>query len=140
LPLSVTSPLTAPHRPQACRLSSGAACVAISRAFADGGCEGFGFLGAGFELGQQPRPVLGGGSELLSVAGCGAGQQQRLRLVGVELQRPLDQLGRLALQVAAIAPAEDLGIIGEQDRVLVDQRAGAAVGFGRLGKTFQDLV
>jgi hypothetical protein len=139
--LRVTSPLTAPTPAAGFPAGFAAAGLGADLAcLADGRFERPGFLRTGFELCVQPRPVLGGGGELLSVACCGTGQQQRLRLVGVELEGSLDQLGRLALQLAVIAAAENIRVIGEQDRVLVDQRGGTAIGIGRFGKTFQHLV
>ncbi|KFB71179.1 MAG: hypothetical protein AW09_003698 [Candidatus Accumulibacter phosphatis] len=107
---------------------------------ADRGGEGIGFLGAGFDQFQEARPVLGGGCELLAVGGRSASQQQRLRFPGVDPEGTFDQFARPALQAAALGLCEDIGVVGEQGRVLVDQGSGAFVGLRCFRETFEHLV
>ena len=80
------------------------------------------------------------GRVILALARRRAGQEQGLRLVGLELQRPGDELFGTAGEAPFVELDEDVGVVEEQAHVVVDQRTATAVGFGGLGVAAERFV
>ena len=86
-----------------------------------------------WRAGACAAPVADGSGVVLAVEGGGAGQRQRLQVGWVVLQRLLDQLQRLAQQVAALLHGQHVGLVDEDLRVArcqLQRACEGAAGFG----------
>ena len=70
--------------------------------------------------------------EIAALAGGKTCHEQGLRLFRVELERPVDQFFGALADHTAIGLHENVGVIGQQGRIVVHQRPRLFEGLGRF--------